>query len=55
MHTVCDQYGRYFALVPNGDYTITIEKKTGEDAYEKVYTSGALSVDNGILTERVRL
>jgi len=55
LHTVCDKYGRYLALVPNGDYIFTIEKKTGEDTYENVYTSSSVSVRKGILKERVRI
>ncbi|MEX0672468.1 MAG: immunoglobulin-like domain-containing protein [Candidatus Paceibacterota bacterium] len=53
--TVCDKYGRYFMLISNGDYYVVIERKTGEDEYEKIFTSESFKVKNGIVKKKFRV
>jgi hypothetical protein len=50
-HRVVDQYGRYYCLVPKGEYYVTIEKKNPDETYTLVYTSGILDAKKGILNE----
>jgi len=47
--TVCDAQGRYYCIVPKGQHFIDIEKKNPDGTYSKVYESGAISNDNGIV------
>lgn len=53
--SVCDEYGRYLALVANGTYTVTIEEKLGEDSYHEVFTSGPIEVKKGVLRRTFRI
>ncbi|MFP4539348.1 MAG: carboxypeptidase-like regulatory domain-containing protein [Candidatus Paceibacterota bacterium] len=48
---VCDKYGRYFALASDGEYYVKIDRKTGEDRYENIYTSEPFMVTKGIIKE----
>ncbi|MFA6397822.1 MAG: Ig-like domain-containing protein [Candidatus Paceibacterota bacterium] len=48
-HKVADNMGRYFCLVPNGNYYIEIEKKKFDGTYAKVYKSGNIEVTKGIV------
>lgn len=38
-HRVADIHGRYYCLVPFGNYYITVEKKNDDGTYTKVFTS----------------
>jgi len=42
-------------LVPNGEYFIKIQKKTGEDSYEDIHTTETFKVKGGFVGERVRI
>lgn len=48
-HKVTNANGRYYAIVPKGRYYLTIERKNLDGTYEKVYTSAAMNVKNGIV------
>jgi hypothetical protein len=52
-HTVIGKTGKYYMLTPNGEYYIKISKKTGEDSYEDVYTSGNIKVKGGYVRENI--
>ncbi|MGM0482270.1 MAG: carboxypeptidase-like regulatory domain-containing protein [Patescibacteria group bacterium] len=47
--SVCDAYGRYFALASNGEYYVKIDKKKGEEDYENVFTSEPFEVKGGVI------
>ena len=44
-----DKYGRYFCLVPNGNYRVAIERKLEDGSYTQIFTSEPMSVDAGII------
>ncbi len=48
-HSIIGTTGRYYALVPRGEYFVKIYKKTGEDRYEHTYTSSTFKVHNGYI------
>ncbi|MCI5108705.1 MAG: carboxypeptidase-like regulatory domain-containing protein [Candidatus Pacebacteria bacterium] len=48
---ISDAYGRYFCLVPKGDYYVTIEKKNPDGSYMHVFTSEKIKAKNGIIHE----
>ncbi len=52
---VCDAYGRYFSLVTNGFYYVSIDCKEGEDSYRNVYTSEPFEVKDGIIRETFKV
>lgn len=49
MHRIADQFGRYYALVPRGEYYVQIDKKLPDGSYEKVYISKKFRATNGII------
>jgi hypothetical protein len=48
---VLDQFGRYYALVPPGDYHITIEKKNDDASYSLVYSSPVFNSPKGVINQ----
>ncbi len=51
-HKLTDKYGRYYCLVPKGEYYITIEKKNNDGTYSLTYTSPILNTSKeGIIKE----
>ena len=53
---VADKYGRYYALVPKGQYYLKIEKKNDDSSYSLVYTSPAIDVTKrGIINKTFRI
>ena len=50
-HRVSDKYGRYYCLLPKGEYYIKIEKKNDDESYSNVYTSEILNIKKGILNK----
>jgi hypothetical protein len=46
---VADKIGRYYCLVPKGNYYIKVEKKNDDESYTTVYTSPVLKAENGII------
>ena len=50
MHRVADQFGRYYALLPNGDYVIRIDQKLPDATYKTVGTGLAAKVTKGYLS-----
>lgn len=51
-HKVTNKTGRYYCLMSNGTYLMTIEKKNPDESYTKVY-EGVHEVKHGVLKERV--
>lgn len=50
-HAIISPTGRYYALVPKGEYYVSIEKKVGEDEYREVYKSAPLKAAKGFIGE----
>lgn len=50
-HRVTDKLGRYYCLVPEGVYTVSVEKKIGENEYQSVYTSEPFFAKKGIIKQ----
>jgi len=51
-HKVADQYGRYYCLIPKGQYYVNIEKKNDDGTYSKIYTSPVINATKkGIIKE----
>jgi hypothetical protein len=48
-HKVTDATGRYYCIITNGLYYITIEKKNPDGSYTKIYTSEPFEVTKGII------
>lgn len=48
-HSVIGKTGRYYSLVPNGDYFVKIYRKTGDDSYEHVFTSTSIRNTKGYI------
>ncbi|OGI81190.1 hypothetical protein A3B93_00420 [Candidatus Nomurabacteria bacterium RIFCSPHIGHO2_02_FULL_42_24] len=44
-----DKYGRYFCLVPNGSYCVTIERKLEDGSYTQIFASEPISINAGII------
>ncbi len=44
-----DKYGRYYALVPKGDYRVKIEKKNDDQSYTEIYESKPFTAKRGVI------
>lgn len=51
---VADEGGRYYALVPKGNYTVTVSKKVGEDAYERAFKK-EIEAKKGVINFDIRV
>lgn len=51
--TICDAHGRYYCLVPPGEYQLQVEKKIDSENYLPVYLSPVINVKNGIVNRRL--
>lgn len=47
--------GRYYAIVPDGRYTIEIAKKELDESYTTVFTSRTIDVTKGVVKEGLRV
>jgi hypothetical protein len=54
-HKVADKVGRYYAIVPNGTYNITIDEKTPDGSYIKHTLTRTVTITKGFLGEEVRV
>lgn len=54
-HRVCDKLGRYYCLVPNGEYYIKIDKKLPNESYETVFGSDHFDIKNGIINREFKI
>jgi hypothetical protein len=48
---VCDVRGRYYCIVPKGQYYVDIEKKNLDGSYSKAYISSLISSNTGVLNQ----
>lgn len=54
-HAVTDDLGRYYALVPEGNYYMTVEEKKEDATYETLYTSEPFPTKQGIINTSFRI
>ena len=54
-HKVADATGRYYCLVANGTYYITIDKKNPDGTYTRVLTTPASQVTTGIINQMFQI
>jgi len=52
---VCDGLGRYYCLVPAGDYVIKIDKKNLDGSYFLSYVSGIIRAKKGIIRKHFKI
>ena len=52
---VIGKTGKYYSLVPNGEYYMKILKKTGEDEYVDIHTTEVFKVSEGYIKKRVNV
>ncbi len=55
LHRVTNQIGKYFCLIQNGNYYVTIETKNPDETYTKVFTSNPIIVTKGIINEKFQV
>jgi hypothetical protein len=48
-HKVTDKYGKFYCLIPNGEYYLKVEKKLHSGEYEKLPETDPIKVTKGIL------
>jgi hypothetical protein len=53
-HSVCDKYGRYYCLVPPGDYLVRIERKDNRGDYELAHSS-IVHAPHGIIRKKFKI
>jgi hypothetical protein len=53
-HSVCDKYGRYYCLVPPGDYLVRIERKNDKGDYELAHSS-IIHAAHGIIRKKFKV
>ena len=49
LHKVADKYGKFYCLIPNGEYVLKIEKKLADGSYQTIDQHGVFEVKSGIL------
>ncbi|MDB5254694.1 MAG: hypothetical protein JWL92_70 [Candidatus Nomurabacteria bacterium] len=54
-HKVADRLGNYYCLVPNGTYSVTVDKKNADATYTKVATPQPITVKKGYLQESFKV
>ena len=54
-HSVLDEFGNYYCIIPNGIYTASVEKKNDDGSYSKIFNSPAFKVENGILRKNFQV
>ena len=54
-HRISDATGRYFCLVPNGQYYVKVEKKNLDETYEHIFTSETMNVKKGIINQKFEI
>ena len=53
MHRVADAIGRYYCLLPNGDYTVRVDRKLPDSKYETIAEKIPVHVKKGYLSARL--
>jgi sugar lactone lactonase YvrE len=48
---IADKFGAYYALVPRGNYYISVEKKMDDGTYVEIFRSGVAEIKSGVIDE----
>jgi len=51
MHRVTNIVGKYFAIVRNGEYFVTVETKNPDGSYREALRTEPFAVQNGIIND----
>ena len=54
-HRVADKFGRFYCLVPNGNYIVKIDEKTGDETYSTIFTSQPIKVSKGLIETNFKI
>ena len=52
MHRIADVRGRYYALLPNGEYRVRIDRKNPDGTYATVATGLPVTVEKGYMAKK---
>ena len=52
MHRIADVRGRYYALLPNGEYRVRIDRKNPDGTYATIATGLPVTVDKGYMAKK---
>ncbi len=55
IHKVADRLGNYYGLMPNGTYTIVIDRKNADASYTKIPVPQPVTVKDGYLQENFKV
>ena len=55
MHRVTDAIGRYYCLLPNGDYLVKVEQKLADSTYKEIADKIPVKVTKGYMSEKFEL
>lgn len=51
LHKVISRIGKYYCLLPNGIYKVSIEQKNADSSYTKIYEENKVEVKRGYLSQ----
>lgn len=52
---VANKYGKYYCLIQNGHYIVTIERKNADQSYTHIYTSETIEVTKGVINTHFKI
>jgi len=55
IHRVADKTGKFYCLIPNGTYSIKIEKKNPDESYSEVYSTKDIEVQEGFINIKFKV
>ena len=55
IHKVADKSGKYYCLVPNGNYYAKIENKNPDESYSLIHTSETIEVKKGYINKKFKI
>ena len=55
IHKVADKTGKYYCLVPNGNYYVRIDRKNPDATYTTIFTSETISVTKGYIGKKFKI
>ena len=55
VHRVADKNGKFYCLIPNGEYTVSIDRKNADESYTEVYREEGLKVEEGYINKKFNI
>lgn len=52
---ISNKTGKYYCLIPNGNYYIKVENKNIDESYSHIYTSDAIEVKSGYINKKFKI